>query len=84
MLDEKWSPERICQALRAQFPDRPEMHVVHETVYQTLYVQGEGCPRRELARALRLGAGPPPAPMTGQLPSTLLHHPDGDDQRTIR
>ncbi|MFJ9890524.1 helix-turn-helix domain-containing protein, partial [Streptomyces sp. NPDC091287] len=37
MLDEKRSPEQICHALRAQFPDRPEMHVVHETVYQALY-----------------------------------------------
>lgn len=54
-LDELWSPEQICQALRAQFPDRPEMHVVHETVYQALYVQGRGELRRELAGALRTG-----------------------------
>ncbi|CCB73849.1 transposase [Streptantibioticus cattleyicolor NRRL 8057 = DSM 46488] len=51
----RWSPEQICQALRAQFPQRPEMHVVHETVYQALYVQGRGELRRELARALRTG-----------------------------
>jgi IS30 family transposase len=51
----RWSPEQICQALRSQFPDRPEMHVVHETVYQALYVQGRGELRRELARALRSG-----------------------------
>ncbi|MFF4249579.1 IS30 family transposase [Streptomyces sp. NPDC001822] len=51
----RWSPEQICQALHAQFPDRPEMHVVHETVYQALYVQGRGELRRELARALRSG-----------------------------
>ncbi|MFE4257220.1 IS30 family transposase [Streptomyces sp. NPDC056910] len=55
MLDEKWSPEQICQALRTRFPDRPEMHVVHETVYQTLYLQGRGELRRELAGALRSG-----------------------------
>ncbi|MFF3734224.1 IS30 family transposase [Streptomyces sp. NPDC002476] len=55
MLDEKWSPEQICQALRTRFPDRPEMHVVHETVYQALYVQGRGQLRRELAGALRSG-----------------------------
>ncbi|GAA2462432.1 IS30 family transposase [Streptomyces mauvecolor] len=55
MLDEKWSPEQICQALRRRFPDRPEMHVVHETVYQALYVQGRGQLRRELAGALRSG-----------------------------
>ncbi|MFE3327251.1 IS30 family transposase [Streptomyces sp. NPDC059176] len=54
-LDIRWSPEQICQALRAQFPLRPEMHVVHETVYQALYVQGRGELRRELARALRSG-----------------------------
>ncbi|WP_327743729.1 IS30 family transposase [Streptomyces europaeiscabiei] len=51
----RWSPEQICQALRAQFPLRPEMHVVHETVYQALYVQGRGELRRELTRALRTG-----------------------------
>ncbi|MFJ8249097.1 IS30 family transposase, partial [Streptomyces sp. NPDC094466] len=54
-LDELWSPEQICHALRRQFPDRPEMHVVHETVYQALYLQGRGDLRRELAGALRSG-----------------------------
>ncbi|MFD4257683.1 IS30 family transposase [Streptomyces sp. NPDC058534] len=54
-LDLRWSPEQICQALRTQFPRRPEMHVVHETVYQALYVQGRGELRRELAQALRTG-----------------------------
>ncbi|MFE6691008.1 IS30 family transposase [Streptomyces sp. NPDC057743] len=52
-LDKRWSPEQICQALRARFPDRPEMHVVHETIYQALYVQGRGELHRELVRALR-------------------------------
>ncbi|MEU1290766.1 IS30 family transposase [Kitasatospora sp. NPDC005856] len=54
-LDKKWSPEQICQALRDTFPERPEMHVVHETVYQALYFQGRGELRRELAGALRTG-----------------------------
>jgi IS30 family transposase len=54
-LDERWSPEQICHALRRQFSDRPEMHVVHETVYQALYVQGHGQLRRELASVLRSG-----------------------------
>ncbi|WP_369169681.1 IS30 family transposase [Streptomyces sp. R28] len=54
-LDLRWSPEQICQALRTAFPDRPEMRVAHETVYQALYVQGRGELRRELARALRTG-----------------------------
>lgn len=54
-LDIRWSPEQICQALRAQFPDRPQMHVAHETANQALYVQGRGELRRELARVLRTG-----------------------------
>ncbi|PNG16201.1 IS30 family transposase [Streptomyces cahuitamycinicus] len=54
-LSLRWSPEQICQALRTAFPDRPEMHVVHETIYQALYVQGRGELRRELTKALRTG-----------------------------
>ncbi|MFF0516497.1 transposase [Streptomyces sp. NPDC004250] len=53
--DEKWSPKQICHALRRQFPDRPKMHVVHETIYQALYIQGRGALRRELSGALRSG-----------------------------
>jgi IS30 family transposase len=51
----RWSPEQICHALHARFPDQPEMHVVHETIYQALYVQGRGELKRELTRALRTG-----------------------------
>lgn len=54
-LTRRWSPEQICNALRRRFPQRPEMHVVHETIYQALYVQGRGELRRELVRALRSG-----------------------------
>jgi IS30 family transposase len=70
-LDLRWSPEQICQALRAQFPDRPEMHVVHETVYQALYVQARGELRR--GRVRRKPRRQPPLP-----------RPDGHDQRTAR
>nr|WP_053739736.1 IS30 family transposase [Nocardia sp. NRRL S-836] len=51
----EWSPEQISHSLRLQFPDRPEMQVSHETIYQALYVQGRGELRRELTRALRTG-----------------------------
>nr|WP_229076854.1 IS30 family transposase [Actinoplanes sp. DH11] len=54
-LDLKWSPEQIVRRLRRDFPDRPELHVTHETIYQALYVQGRGELRRELAKALRTG-----------------------------
>lgn len=54
-LDRKWSPEQIARMLRRDHPDRPEMHVTHETIYLALYVQGRGELRRELHRALRTG-----------------------------
>ncbi|TMR34518.1 IS30 family transposase [Actinomadura geliboluensis] len=54
-LEMNWSPEQISSMLRIRFPDRPEMHVCHETIYHALYVQGRGELRRELVRALRTG-----------------------------
>jgi transposase, IS30 family len=41
--------------LKRQFPDDGEMRVSHETIYQSLYVQGRGALRRELASCLRTG-----------------------------
>ncbi len=55
LLDERWSPEQVSRRLKRDFPDRPELHVCHETIYQALYVQGRGELRRELAGALRSG-----------------------------
>jgi len=54
-LNQKWSPEQISNKLRTDFPDRPELRVSTETIYQSLYVQGRGPLRRELAGALRSG-----------------------------
>ena len=54
-LKQRWSPEQISRKLGVLFPDRPEMRVTHETIYQALYVQGRGELRRELARCLRTG-----------------------------
>ena len=54
-LEEWWSPEEISLRLRAEFPDDPMMWVSHETIYQTLFVQGRGELRRELTRCLRSG-----------------------------
>ena len=55
MLEQKWSPEQISVMLRREFPDRPEMQVSHETIYQSIYVQGRGALRKELASCLRTG-----------------------------
>jgi IS30 family transposase len=54
-LEALWSPEQIARRLEAQSPDDPEMRVSHETIYKSLYVQGRGELRRELAACLRTG-----------------------------
>jgi IS30 family transposase len=55
LLEEWWSPEEISLWLRIEFPDDPMMWVSHETIYQSLFVQGRGELRRELHRCLRTG-----------------------------
>ncbi|MFL6150772.1 MAG: IS30 family transposase [Ornithinibacter sp.] len=54
-LEHHLSPEQIAGRLRVDFPDEPEMWVSHETIYQSLYVQGRGGLRRELTKHLRTG-----------------------------
>jgi IS30 family transposase len=54
-LLELWSPEEIACRLPLLYPNNPEMRVSHETIYQSLFVQGRGELRRELARCLRSG-----------------------------
>ena len=54
-LKQWWSPEEISRRLRIEFPDDPMMWVSHETIYQSLFVQGRGELRRELTRCLRTG-----------------------------
>ena len=54
-LARKHSPEQIARRLRKKFPDQPEMWVSHETIYQSIYVQGRGALKRELAVCLRTG-----------------------------
>lgn len=48
-----WSPEQISRRLRSQQPHNTEMHVSHETIYQTLFVQARGVFRKELTDHLR-------------------------------
>jgi IS30 family transposase len=50
-----WSPEQIALRLRAEFGNDARMQVSHETIYKSLYVQGRGELRRELATCLRTG-----------------------------
>ena len=71
-----WSPQQAAARLRAEHPGDPMMQVSHETIYQSLYVQGRGELRRELARCLRSGraARRPrrPADDRGKIPGKVM------------
>ena len=54
-LEAKWSPQQISAWLALEYPDRPEMQVSHETIYQSLFVQSRGALRKELHTCLRSG-----------------------------
>ncbi|MGC2175961.1 MAG: IS30 family transposase [Acidimicrobiales bacterium] len=54
-LEKLWSPQEIAERLKREHPDDPSMQVSHEVIYQSLFVQGRGELRRELARCLRSG-----------------------------
>src|SRR5690348_12278873 len=45
-LKDWWSPQEISHRLRLEYADDPTMHVSHETIYQSLFVQGRGELRR--------------------------------------
>jgi len=50
-----WSPEQIAHRLRIDFPDDPLMRILHEAIYQSLYIQGRGCWRRPKYEPLLMG-----------------------------
>ena len=54
-LEARWSPQQISAWLALEYPDRPEMQVSHETIYQSLFVQSRGALRKELHSCLRSG-----------------------------
>ena len=49
----RWSPQQISRWLRRTYPGIEAMHVSHETIYVTLFIQARGGLKRELARHLR-------------------------------
>ena len=54
-LELEWSPEQIANHLRCAFPQRPEWHLCHETIYQGLYNSARSGLSRTLTRRLRTG-----------------------------
>ena len=52
-LKRHWSPEQIAGWLKRTYPDCEDMHISHETIYKTLYVQARGALKKELLLYLR-------------------------------
>jgi IS30 family transposase len=52
-----WSPQQIAGWLMATYPNEPTLHVSHETIYRTLFVQARGALKHELLSHLRRSPG---------------------------
>jgi len=52
-LRQQWSPEQIAAWLQHTYPSDATMHVSHETIYRTLFIQARGALKQELTAHLR-------------------------------
>lgn len=52
-LKRNWSPEQISGWLKGEFPHDEDMHVSHETIYRSLFIQARGVLKKELIGHLR-------------------------------
>lgn len=48
-----WSPKQIAGWLKRSYPDDERLHMSHETIYKTLYIQTRGALKKELLSCLR-------------------------------
>jgi IS30 family transposase len=88
LLSWKWSPQQIAATLKRVYPDQPEHHVSHETIYTAIYAQPRGELRRQLIACLRQGRSTrmPRSRGTdrrGQIPEMVSIHvrpPEVDDR----
>src|SRR6266404_3824983 len=48
-----WSPEQISGWLKTHYPDDESLHVSHETIYRSLFIQARGVLKKELLDQLR-------------------------------
>lgn len=77
LLDRRFSPQQVAIRLRYQYPCCKEMHVAAETIYQALYLQGQGALRQELKRDKALRSG-----RTSRIPRSRLAGLPGRGRRT--
>ena len=57
MLRMLWSPEQISGWLKHTYPNDQSLHVSHETIYRSLFIQARGALKRELLEHLRRTRG---------------------------
>jgi IS30 family transposase len=86
LLEQRWSPQQIAARLVADYPDRPELRVSHETIYQALYLQSRGQLRAELTRQVALRSGrtarrPQRAAGAHAREGQVVRHPGSPHQR---
>jgi IS30 family transposase len=48
-----WSPEQIAGWLKRDYPNDESLHVSHETIYRSLFIQARGALKKELIQHLR-------------------------------
>jgi IS30 family transposase len=52
-LQLQWSPEQVAGWLKRTYPDDASLHVSHETIYRSLFIQARGALKKELVEHLR-------------------------------
>jgi len=52
-LSVNWSPAQIAGWLKQQYPEDGSMHISHETIYRSLFIQARGVLKKELVSHLR-------------------------------
>jgi IS30 family transposase len=57
MLRMLWSPEQIAGWLQHTYPNDQSLHVSHETIYRSLFIQARGALKKELLEHLRRTRG---------------------------
>jgi IS30 family transposase len=49
----EWSPEQVSGWLKRAYPDDETLHVSHETIYKSIFIQTRGVLKKELQKHLR-------------------------------
>jgi IS30 family transposase len=88
MLGWLWSPQQIARTLRTMWPDKPELHVSHETIYTAIYAHPKTELRKDLIACLRQGkSGRKPRSAgddrRGQIPESVLRNSSRSPSRHL-